>query len=354
MDKVDLEMNSIYKEDVESVLKTDCNFKEFKNKTFLITGASGLIGSILVDMLVFISEKFSLETKLFLVSRNCKNHIEETKSATLKFISCNISKNICAEILCEEKIDFVIHLASNVHPKQYAAFPIETIETNVLGTKNLLEITVKNSDCRFLLASSVEIYGDGTGFENGFSENQMGFLDCNTSRACYNESKRLAETLCQAYKSEKNADVVIARFCRCYGPTLKKDDSKALSQFLLDAIAGKNIVLKSEGNQYFSYLYSADAASALIFLLLNGKNGEAYNVADEKSNIHLNELAKLVADFSRTEVLFELPSESEKKGYSKAVNAILNVQKINVLGWQAQFGIEKGIRHTIEIMKEKK
>ena len=162
----------------------------------------------------------------------------------------------------------------------------------------------------------------------------------------------MGETLCAAFNSQKQIDYVIARICRSYGPTLKKDDTKALSQFLQNAISGKDIVLKSKGNQYYSYIYSADAASAVIFLLLNGKCGEAYNVADEKSNITLKELATTIAGYSNTRVVFDLPSDIEKKGFSKAQRAILNPGKLEEMGWNAVFTISDGIKRTIDMMKE--
>ena len=220
-------------------------------------------------------------------------------------------------------------------------------------TKFLLDLVSKNPGSRFLFLSSVEIYGnDYSENENGMSETDMGYLDCNSTRAGYCETKRLCESLCQAYISQKNADCVIARLCRCYGPTLKKDDSKALSQFLRNGIEGKDIVLKSKGEQYFSYLYASDAACALIFLLLNGKNGEAYNVADRESNITLKELAELIAGNCSTKVIYDLPDETEVKGFSKATRAILDSSKINALGWKAQFNVANGIERTIKLGRE--
>lgn len=342
----ELKNTKIYQEDVASVLNLKCNFQKLKNKTILITGATGLIGTVLVDMLKLLDERFSLNLKLLLISRKTV----QTQSDKVKYISHDVNKPF--DGIIKEKIDYIIHAASNTHPLLYSAFPIETITTNVFGTYNLLELASNNPECRFLLVSSVEIYGNDTeSKENGFSEKDFGYLDCNTSRAGYNESKRLSETMCQAYKFQKNVDVVIARLCRSYGATLKKDDSKALSQFIRNGINGENIVLKSEGNQFYSYIYSADAASSLIFLLLNGENGEAYNVSDKKSDICLKDLAKLIADFSDTKVIFELPSEIERKGFSKAQTAILDSTKIYQLGWKPQFDIKTGIQRTLECLK---
>ena len=338
----------IYEDDAKIILKQDCDWANLRNKTILISGATGLLGSVLTDMFSLLNEKFSLNLKLLLISRN------PSLVSAVPFINyiahdINLSLN---NINFENKIDYIIHLASNTHPLLYASDPIKTITTNIFGTYNLLELAAKNPGCRFLLASSVEIYGEDKNVsENGYSEKDAGYIDSNSLRSGYPESKRLSESLCQAYKAEKNVDFVIARLSRCYGPTLRKDDSKVMSQFLKNAVEKKDIVLKSEGNQKFSYLYSADTASAIIFLLLNGKCAEAYNVADRKSEIQIRKLAELIAKISGVKVVKGYPESLEKKGYSVVQNAVLNPAKINQLGWKASFSIEEGIEITLKCMK---
>ena len=343
MDKI--KDSDLYKEDIKSILRFHCNWDVLRNKKILITGATGLIGIPLVDMFILLNKEFSLNLHLYLVSR----HNQKSTNDFVNYINHDISQ----PLNIPDKFDYIIHAASNTHPLQYSANPIETITTNVYGTMNLLELASQNNNCRFVLISSVEVYGDDfQELKSGFAEDDFGYLDCNSSRSCYNESKRLSETLCAAYNSEKNIDYVICRICRTYGPTLKKDDTKALSQFLHNAVNKKDIVLKSKGNQLYSYIYSSDAASAIIFILLNGESKNAYNVSDKQSNITLKELTLKISHITNTNVIFDAPSEKEINGYSKANRAILNPEKLYKMNWRPKYNIDSGIPRTIEIMRK--
>ena len=170
-------------------------------------------------------------------------------------------------------------------------------------------------------------------------------------RAGYPESKRCGEALCQAYIRQKNMDIVIPRLTRSYGPTLLSSDTKALTQFLHKGLAGEDIVLKSEGTQYYSYTYVADAVSGLLTVLLKGVCGEAYNIADLASDIRLKDLAGIIAGEAGTRVVFDLPDEVEKAGFSKATKARLDSTKLQGLGWKAKYDIREGIRRTMKMMR---
>ena len=247
-------------------------------------------------------------------------------------------------------LDFIIHLASNTHPVAYATDPVSTIVTNVSATKELLDLAVEKKS-RFVYASSVEIYGQNRGDCEKFKEDYCGYIDCNTLRAGYPESKRCGEALCQAYIKQYGLDVVITRIARVYGPTLLKDDTKALSQFIHNAQEGKDIVLKSEGKQHFSYLHVADAVSGILTVMLNGEKGGAYNIADEKSDITLRDLAGLIAGQCGRKVVFDIPDTAEKSGFSPAMLARMDSGLLRSLGWEAAYDIQSGIAETIEMMK---
>ena len=321
-----------------------------QNKTILITGATGMIGSFLVDMLMLKNNE-GLNCYVVASGRN-KSKAEERlpwfENELFTFLELDASKQ---ELPDEIDADFIIHLASTTHPLSYSTDPVGTIEINVFGMRNVLEFAATHAS-RVLCASSVEIYGENRGDAELFDESYCGLIDCNTQRACYTESKRLCEAMCQAYRAQKNVYAVIARIARVYGPTLLPDDTKALSQFIHKATSGQDVVLKSKGTQRFSYLHVADAATGLLYVLLKGTDGEAYNLADENSNIQLKNLAALVAESCGVKVVFDLPDEVESAGYSKATLALMNSAKANALGWWPVCGIERGISEMVKCYKE--
>ena len=324
-----------------------------KNKSILITGATGLIGSYMIDLIMLYNKENNSNIKIYALSRTEQKLNERFVEYINDENFVPVIGNVCDKLELKD-IDYIIHGASNTHPVAYSTEPINTITTNFIGLNNLLELAVENNSKRVLFLSSVEIYGENNQDKDSFDEKDFGFIDCNTLRAGYPESKRLGEALCQAYIQEKGLDIVIPRISRVYGPTMLKSDSKALSQFIKNVLDGNDIVLKSDGTQYFSYSYVGDIVLALLLLLEKGVCGEAYNISDKESDIHLKDLAKLIAEYGGKKVVFDLPNEIEKKGFSKATRAIINSDKLRDLGYKALTPIKEGIPTTIDILKEMK
>lgn len=343
----------LYKEDIEKVTKLDLPWDKLQDKSIMISGATGLIGSFLVDVIMHMNLHKELNCTVYALGRNKERAKERFEychtNSTYRFIPYDINKPLIRDDI--GTVDYVVHLASNTHPVAYSTDPIGTIITNIIGTQNMLEFAVAHNAIRCAFASSNEIYGENRGDVEKFDEKYCGYIDSNTMRAGYPESKRCGEALCQAYIRQKQLDVVIPRITRSYGPTLLKTDTKALSQFLSKGVAGEDIALKSEGTQYYSYLYVPDTVSGLLTVLLKGKCGEAYNIADDASDIRLKDLAGIIAEYAGKKVIFEIPDAIESAGYSKATKARLDSSKLHKLGWCAEYNIRQGIVRTLKIMR---
>ena len=344
--------DKLYIKDVERVATTKLKWEKLNNTSILITGATGMIASFLIDVIMYKNQKNDLKCKIYAISRNKekinKRFSKYIDSEYFEIVILDINDKIDLDI---KKIDYVFHAASNTHPVAYVTDPIGTITTNIMATYNLLNFSVDHNIKRFVFASSVEIYGENKGDCEKFSEDYCGYIDCNSLRAGYPESKRAGEALCQAFIKQKNLDIVIPRFSRVFGPTMLLSDTKALSQFIKNGINNEDIVLKSKGTQLYSYTYVADAVIGFLICLFNGKNGEAYNISSEKCNIMLKDLAKIIANNVNKKVIFELPDEVEQAGYSKATKAVLNNEKIKQIGFLPKYDMEEGLTHTITILK---
>ena len=345
--------NELYIEDVRNVAELDLPWKNLQDKSILLSGATGLIGSFLVDVIIE-KNQADLNCKVYALGRNeekAKARFRKYfKNDNFEFIQHDVKNRFVRTDI--GKVDYILHLASNTHPMQYATDPIGTITTNILGVQNLLDFAVEHNATRFAFASSNEIYGENRGDVEFFDENYCGYVNSNTMRAGYPESKRCGEALCQAYKTQKGLNIVIPRLTRSYGPTMLMSDTKAISQFIKKGIYGEDIVLKSAGTQYYSYTYVADAVAGLLTVLLCGENGEAYNIAEEHSDIMLKDLAAIIAEINGIKIVFEIPDAVEAAGYSKATKARLNGHKLAALGWTPMYDIKNGLWRTIKILQQ--
>lgn len=338
----------LYVEDLNYILSTK-GLENIKNKSFLITGSTGMIGLCLIDALMLYNDKGANIT-IYAIGRNKEKARERLGeyygNPLFHFIEQDVRNPLPSSI----KVDYIIPFASNTHPLAYSKYPIETIEINVKGTEYALR---KAIECKatLLYPSTVEVYGDARG-EDVFTEDYTGQLNLSNSRACYTESKRVSEALCQSYIAQKGANVKIARLSRVFGPTMLMSDTKASSQFIQKALEGKDIILKSEGNQFFSYTYVSDVVSALLFMLVYCEIGVSYNIANDKCNSRLKDFALTCAKVANKKVCYDLPTETERKGYSVASKAIMSTDKLKELGWLGKYSFEEAVKRTVLILKE--
>ncbi|MBQ6244052.1 MAG: NAD-dependent epimerase/dehydratase family protein [Bacteroidales bacterium] len=340
-----IKSHHLYQEDLERILQVEGK-ERLAGKSFLLTGATGMVGTCLVDALMKFNQNEQAGITIYAIGRSRDRAAlrlgEYFSSELFHFIEQDVRDPLPASI----NADYIIPLASHTHPVAYSRYPVETVEINVKGAENALKKAVA-CGATVLYPSSVEIYGNG---DDVFTEEYTGKLNLATARACYTESKRVSEALCQSYIAEYGLVCKIVRLSRLFGPTMLMSDTKASSQFILKALAGEDIVLKSKGNQLFSYTYVPDAVQAMLFVLLHGACGQAYNVASETCNVRLADFAFKCAALAGRSVSFDLPSEMEAKGYSIATKAVLCTKRLSDLGWESSYSFEDALGRTYKIL----
>ena len=310
--------------------------------SLLVTGATGLIGGCLTDLLMAQGhcEVYALGRNEERARRRFSDYWDDER---FHFVKGDVTEPLSGE----QHYDYIIHAASNASPNFFQQQPVEVIMANVSGVRNLMEYGLHHGMKRLLYVSTGEIYGEGTG--GVFTETDSGYVDCATPRACYPSSKRAAETLCVAYAAEYGADVVIGRPCHTYGPYFTESDNRVYAQFIRNLLAGEDIVMKSAGTQYRSWLYVVDCAAALLTILLKGACGQAYNVADEASNITIRQLAELLAAAEHRQVVMDLTATPVAT--APITRAVFSTEKLEALGWKPLTAIADGLAHTLETQR---
>lgn len=315
----------------------------------LITGASGLIGSCLIDMLMLANSK-GHNYNLYALGRNKRKLIERFKSYEGNPFLHFIEQDICSPLDVSIVFDYIVHGASNADPRKYALFPVETMITNLQGTYNILSYCKEHKKTKLILLSTFEVYGN-RGFDE-YTEDQFGIIDVNSVRSSYPESKRSAEIMTRSFVEEYGIYAMIARLCSIYGPSMATDDSKAHAQFLRKALNKNDIILKSKGNQRRSYCYVIDAVTGILCILAKGVNSEVYNIANENSIATIAEVANTIAKIVGVDVVYDLPSDIEIRGFSNPQNCILNNERLITLGWKGHYSLIDGLEETMAVLKE--
>ena len=331
-----------YLDDIKNVSLVHLSKEKLKNKNILITGATGMIGSSLIDLLMFHNTENYTVYAAGRDEQKAKRLFEKYKDRNdFKFIKCNLFEPIEYDL----DFHFIIDCAGVASPQLYATEPISVIKSNIWAVENLLSYGSKHNLEKFVYVSSGEIYGEGDG--RIFTEDYSGYVNTTDLRSCYPLAKRTAESLCIAYSYQYNIDISIARPCHIYGPNFSKSDKRVYAEFIRNVLNDENIIMKSSGEQYRSWCYVVDCVSALLTILLNGKNKEAYNIADDNSNITIKELAEIVAKLGNKEVIIQQPNEIEKTGFNKVKKSIFSIDKIKELGWIPKFNIKQGIENIL-------
>lgn len=339
-------MNS-YKDDLIYVATLDLPWSKMCDCNILVTGATGLIGGCLVEVLMSRQDK---DYHVYASGRNeeraKKRFADFASDPSFHFVKYDVLEPFESDVT----FDYIIHAASNASPNFFATKPVEVIKSNIQGLSNLMEYGLNHGMKRMLYVSSGEVYGEGDG--RVFTEDYSGYVNCTSPRSCYPSSKRATETLCVSYAQEYGADVVIARPSHTYGPYFTESDNRVYAQFIRNVLRGEDIVMKSTGSQFRSWCYVVDCAAAILYILLKGENGQAYNIADASSNISIKELAEMIAEIGGRKVVMDLPTDTEKAGYNVVTKSVFSTEKLEGLGWMAIDSMYNNMLKTLNKARE--
>lgn len=342
--------NPLWKEDLDRVLQIVPETEQLSGKSLMITGAAGLVCSAVVDLVFRFNDTHEKKIHILAAGRWLEEMTDRFGQMTGRDDFTFVEYDAAKENRIDVHADYIIHGASNAFPGMIVKEPVETMLSNFLGMKNLLDYAKENGTRRILYISSSEVYGKKEDREP-YREGQYGYIDLLNARNSYSVGKRAAETLCASYADEYGVESVIVRPGHIYGPTASPQDNRVASAWAYAAARGENIVMKSDGAQIRSYCYCLDCASAMLKVLLKGENCHAYNISNPDSVISIKQMAELLAKSAGVQLKTELPTAEEEKGFNPMSNSSLDSESLLNLGWRGCFDAETGFRHTIDILR---
>lgn len=346
-------MKDVLEEDFDKITKRDISWDALRNSSFVITGATGLIGSLIVKYLLYANRTMNFGAKIYAVVRNVEKAdkiFAEEKTDALTYIVADLTKE---KVNCEGDCDYIVHAAAVTASKVMVSDPVGTICTSIDGTEKMLQLAVEKKAKAFIYISSMEIYGQPT-VGGKTAEQDLGYVDIENVRSCYPEGKRMCECLCTAYAAQYGVNVISARLAQTFGAGILPTENRVFAQFARSVMRGENIVLHTTGESEGNYVYTADAIAAIMTLLVKGKAGEAYNIANEDSHITIRNMAELVAREiagEKIQVVIDIPEDSVSLGYAPPIKMWLDASKMRELGWKPEIGLVEAYKRMICWMK---
>lgn len=326
--------------------------KNLKEASVLITGATGLIGQTVIKVLLEANEKYQLNIRIYAFVRNKKKAIKlfqrNSSKDELVYIEGDILKK---KINVAERIDYIIHGASITDSTDFIVKPVETINTGIIGTENVLEFARKKNVKSVVYLSSMEVYG-GISERRNLKETDIGYLNPLAVRSSYSESKRMIENICISFFSEYNVPVKIIRLAQTFGPGVKYKDKRVFAEFARCVIDKKDIILHTSGKSERMYLYSYDAADAIVTVLIKGTDGQAYNAANQNTYCSIKQMANLVkTKIANNTINVIIENKQEKASqYSPEHYLYLDTEELIKLGWRPRTDLITAFEKMIEGM----
>jgi nucleoside-diphosphate-sugar epimerase len=341
--------NSIVADDLKRIVDAPLPFDELDGATVLVTGANGFLPAYLVETLLFRNDqgRGKPTTVLALVRNAAKAQFRFAEYLVRSDFKL-VVQDVCDPLHIDGPVEFVIHAASQASPKFYGVDPVGTLSANCLGTYQILEFARAKQSRSVLYFSSAEIYGAVDAHENPIKETTFAPQDPLAPRACYAESKRLGETMCASWSRQFGVPVKIVRPFHTYGPGMAVDDGRVFSDFVADVVAGRNIVMQSDGSALRAYCYLADATLGYLTVLLKGENAAAYNVGNPHCEVSVLDLAKLIVGLFPEAGLRVAQAPAKAGQVASQVSRYLpDTSKLEALGWRPTTSLEAGFRRTV-------
>ena len=343
--------NKVLKEDIKNFVGKFALAEELEGKAIAVTGATGLLGSCMVRCLLALCTEKGINLHVIAVARNIQKAAgmfgeerEEISYYNYDFSSSEPFKPL-------RKVDYLFHFAAPTASKDFVDKPVETMNTVYLGMQNLLSYTREAKVQSLVLASTLEVYGTVTDDTEPLTEQMQGYLDPMATRSSYPLAKRAAEALCHNYAAEYGVPVKVARLAQTFGAGVSKTDNRVFAQFARSVINNEDIILHTTGELCRCYCYTIDAVTAMLYLLLRGENGEAYNVANSDTYISIRNMAEFVAESFNPGNVKVVICPQEGLGYSPVTKLRLDTKRIKQIGWQPEYGLKEMFSRLIESMK---
>lgn len=342
-------MNRVLEDDLKTIIAEDLSWEKLKNKTVMITGASGMVGSYMLYVLLMLNDEKHYGIKVDAVMRNVNKLPEEVRNREdVNVVVADVTKDI-PDV---GDIDYIIHAASPASPLIMQNQPVETIAANTIGTFKTLELAKEKNAEGYLFISSREIYGQPDEGQEFFYENTYGFVDQLNPRSCYSEGKKVAETMCVCFHEEYGLNTKIARLAHTYGPGMSIYDGRVQADFLKNVYHNEDIVLKSEGTAVRTYTYIADAIAGMYRILLDSED-IVYNIGNEAGKVSIRDLAEILVSIypeRGLKLVFDIP-EGGTKGTAPYTLGILSSEKLRKLGWNPKYSVKDGFKRTLEYLE---
>jgi dTDP-glucose 4,6-dehydratase len=342
--------HSIVTSDLEAISRTQLPWQLLDGATVVITGASGLVASYLVEALLFRNESYGSGIRVVAAVRNPSAARERFSTYHGRHDIEIVEHDATGPLEYAGPINYLVHAAGNATPSSFGRDPIGTYAPNVVGTHHLMQRAHADHSAAVLFLSSGAVHGALAPDAPILREDVYGIVDPLDPRASYAESKRMGETICRSWWVQHGVPVRMARLGHTYGPGMRRSDERAFAQFVFSAIDGQDIVLNSDGTAIRPYCYLADTTAALLRLMLVGGNGEAYLVANTSAMCSIRELAELIAGLAPDPISVRRASSAPPPNYvpNRDPAHPLDTSKMRALGWEAHTGLLEGFRRTIE------